>query len=407
VFAPPILEYYVLWHPDDDALGSSVAQQLMDHFHGPAYAGLAGGAVEVYTRSTGWNEPNGTPRPLPPLQPLPAGLSSAQTTIVIPVLGRGLANAFREHGGWKDYITTVIDADGRTSEGNKVAVLLVRDPNADISNSQLAAAAGRLQALPEEVANRPDALAREVAQATAQRVATYFDGTAPNERLKIFLSHTKQPTEGPRSPRNLVETVRTVLQSTHLGSFFDASDIQVSEDWVNTLDTEAQRRPMLMVRTDEYASRNWTQREVLAAKTNDMPLVCLHGIQHSEERGSFLLDHVPVVALTDDRQASVEQALNRLVDETLKRTLWFVQRSYLARQGFDWLPVHAPEPVTVVHWLKSNHIGEEEQFVIVHPDPPLTPTESVAIFDLCRLAGLRGSVEILTPRTFATRGGGN
>jgi hypothetical protein len=69
VFAPPILEYYVLWHPDDDALGSSVAQQLMDHFHGPAYAGLAGGAVEVYTRSTGWTEPNGTPPVSAPHKP--------------------------------------------------------------------------------------------------------------------------------------------------------------------------------------------------------------------------------------------------------------------------------------------------------------------------------------------------
>jgi hypothetical protein len=325
---------------------------------------------------------------------------------VIPILGRGLATAFRDHPGWRDYLTEVFGADASTSLPHKVAVLPLRDPNSDISNSRLSSVASALQALPEDAATDPDVLAREVAQATAQRVATYFEGTPQDQRLKIFLSHTKQPTEGPTSPRSLVETVRTVLQSTHLGNFFDASDIQVSEDWVNTLDTEAKRRPMLMVRTDEYASRNWTQREVLAAKTSDMPVVCLHGVMHSEERGSFLLDHVPVVTLTNDRRASVEHALNRLVDETLKRTLWLVQRSYLAQQGFDWLPVHAPEPVTVIHWLNTNHIGEDEQFVIVHPDPPLTPTESAAISDLCRLTGLRGSIEILTPRTFATRGGG-
>ena len=43
---PPILEIYVVWHPDD-VNGEAVADQLTKHFHGPAYSGLAGGAVEV------------------------------------------------------------------------------------------------------------------------------------------------------------------------------------------------------------------------------------------------------------------------------------------------------------------------------------------------------------------------
>ena len=41
--APPILETYVLWHPDE-AFGSKSTDWLIEHFHGPAYAGLAGGS---------------------------------------------------------------------------------------------------------------------------------------------------------------------------------------------------------------------------------------------------------------------------------------------------------------------------------------------------------------------------
>lgn len=46
---PPVLEIFVVWHPGDDA-GATVAGWLLDHFHGTAFSGLIGGAVEVYTR---------------------------------------------------------------------------------------------------------------------------------------------------------------------------------------------------------------------------------------------------------------------------------------------------------------------------------------------------------------------
>lgn len=43
---PPILEVFVLWHPED-AAGRRVADTLLEHFHGTAFDGLVGGAVEV------------------------------------------------------------------------------------------------------------------------------------------------------------------------------------------------------------------------------------------------------------------------------------------------------------------------------------------------------------------------
>lgn len=43
--------------------------------------------------------------------------------------------------------------------------------------------------------------------------------------------------------------------------------------------------------------------------------------------------------------------------------------------------------------------------VVLHPDPPLRPDEKDAMDALFRLAGLDGTVDIVTPRTFAQRGG--
>ena len=74
VLIPPILEVFVLWHPDDTA-GASVAGTILEHFHGTAFSGLVGAAVEVYTRSAGWHSPSSPPRPPPFIDPLPNGLA--------------------------------------------------------------------------------------------------------------------------------------------------------------------------------------------------------------------------------------------------------------------------------------------------------------------------------------------
>ena len=49
---PPILEIFVVWHPEDRE-GEAVADQFVEHFHGTTFSGLIGGAVEIYVRSEG------------------------------------------------------------------------------------------------------------------------------------------------------------------------------------------------------------------------------------------------------------------------------------------------------------------------------------------------------------------
>jgi hypothetical protein len=406
--APPILEVYVVWHPDDE-LGAWACDQLTQHFHGSAYSGLAGGAVEVYPRCAGWVKPSGPPRPLPFMESLPADLPSGQLTVVVPILGRGMAKACRRDAGWQRYIEAIFEADLGTTASNRarIAAYPLLDPSAELSGSQLLSIGTRRQILPQQAATSPTALAREVAQAIAQRIARDSPELDLDERITIFVSHTKRRGSASDDCLDVVSTVRDVLGSTHMDAFFDARDIQVADDWTTILDTEAERHALLMVRTDSYASREWTQREVLAAKTHDIPIVSLYAVREEEQRGSFLMDHVPVVAcLPGKTREGVERALNRLVDEALKRALWLMQRVYLERNGFDWLPVHAPEPVTLASWLEQNSDARRDpRLMIMHPDPPLGPRERDVIVRIGQLAGLPGSLDLLTPRTFAMRGG--
>lgn len=407
--SPPILEIYVLWHPDDQ-LGATVADQLFDHFHGRAYSGLAGGAVEVYSRSSGWVAPGAAPRPMPFLTPLPAGLPAAQFTVVVPVVGRTLAIACRDDAGWRDYVSTVADADTEigASPTAGVAVFPLFDPDASLAGPAVDQL-HRGQALPREAAADAATLARELGQAIVQRLRRDVLGRG-DTLLTVFISHTKRYTDteldfGPQ----LAADVRRVLDRTHLDEFFDARDIQVGSDWVRALHEEAAHSLVLMLRTDLYATRDWTQHEVADAKQNDMPVVALHALSSGEERGSFLMDHVPVVVCrpNDNNDDAIETALNLLVDEALKEALWEAQRVYLKDDGFDWLPTHAPEPVTLAPWLSRHRLEHphDDHVIIMHPDPPLGAREQQILVDLCHLAGFNGDVDVLTPRTFASRGG--
>jgi hypothetical protein len=216
--------------------------------------------------------------------------------------------------------------------------------------------------------------------------------------------------------RELIERLRSVINGTRLRHFFDANDLQPGVEWDNELRAQASTGALLAVRTDLYASREWCQREMLIAKREGMPVIILNVLEHGEERGSFLMDHVPRVPVrrTSDgwSAADIRVALGVLVDECLKRALWQRQGD-LAGQRADleiaWWAPHAPEPATLVAWLvaerKAGRLFDDRPLRIIHPDPPLGRDEELVLGELVTCAGINGVLDIMTPRLLAARGG--
>lgn len=399
---PPILEVYVVWHPDDQE-GAQIAAWLLAHFRGAPYSGLVGGAVEVYTRSEPWQSDSDAPRPLPCQVPLPYQLPHAQVTAIVPVLGVRLARAIEQNSSdWQRYLESIHAAAGAGRELIGVFPVRLKGTTDSSSFGEI----GSRQALHKASAKKPAVLCRELSQAVAQLVGDPF-----GERLRIFISHTKRHRveEEPDYVDELIGRVRTTIADTHLRAYFDAADLQPGADWEQELQSQASSSALLAVRTDLYASREWCQREFLVAKRAGMPIVTLNGVCRAEERGSFLMDHVPSVGYrqADEhrRQSSVEEALNLLVDAALTRALWGLQQEMLRQIGFDWTPLHPPEPVTVLPWLLEHRqrATEEGPLLIMHPDPPLGPEERKALSELFEVAGVRGVVDVVTPRTYMSR----
>lgn len=416
---PPILEIYVLWHPQDvDA--EQLAKTVAEHFHGNSYSGLLDGAVEVYIRSAGWLSADGPPRPISLPGTTTGRITPAKFVAIVPCLGVAMAKAVQREGAWRDYLQTLSEA--HLNPSSDVRIFPQRMKNFNGSNGWLSQHIESIQGLAAANPNAPhedknSMMCRDLAQGLAQWLGA-------QQRLKVFISHTKRSGVTEEKLGELIEQTRTLISNTRLATFFDAQDLQPSADWSKELIENAKTCALLAIRSDLYATRVWCQREMLTAKRHDMPVVILNVLHRREERGSFLMDHVARISIRQNLQTETEvwrnedilSALNLLVDVCLQRVLWQKQaqyaNEYLAKMQFtvDWWAAHAPEPATLSHWLTAK-VQEREQhdrwpdgLTILHPDPPLGEDEIHVLEQIARLAGVKGALELTTPRMLAARG---
>jgi hypothetical protein len=412
---PPVLEIYVVWHPEDKA-GAAAAANVFEHFHGTVFSGLIGGAIEVYARSAGWRSNVDAPRPIPvPGAVMPNGLSTARLIALVPVLGVELAAAVEDcTNPWNGFTQAMVDAQQRAPD--RVGIFPLATDAQATDGTKLGRLFGRFQriAAPSPFVDpepTEELLCRDLAQGIAQLAA------GSDARLNVFISHTKRTGAGEEEHLPaLIALVRTIIGETRLQHFFDATDLQPGRDWDAALRAEAARSALLALRTDLYASRAWCQREMLIAKRHGMPIVILDSLGVGEERGSFLMDHLPRIPVREDggswSKADIRRGLNLLVDECLKRALWNVQKALAADRpelGVAWWAPHAPEPITFAQWLEE--CAAEGMFPlgdadlrILHPDPPLGADEKAPLEQIASLMGHRGRFDVMTPRLLAARG---
>jgi hypothetical protein len=409
---PPVLEVFILWHPKDSG-AEAIAQEIIDHFHGTPFTGLIGGAVEVFVRSHAWTPAEGVPRGIPLVHGAePNGLQPPKIVAIVPLLGVELANAVQVAGPWRKYVDDILVA--KDTNPDRIAILPFRLHSGATSGTVLGAKFGKFQAIASAELGEGDTVRGSLCRDLAQGLAQFLSG---GTRLTAFISHTKRSSSSdPADVKALIQLVRDVIQSTRLKAFFDAQDLQPGEDWSQELEDQASTGALLALRTDLYPSREWCQTEVLLAKRFGMPVITLDAIGHSEERGSFLMDHVPRVPIRVEGDSwlrrDVYRGLNLLVDECLKRTLWDAQKGLAAGRTdlqVSWWAPHAPEPATLAAWLlqaKKKALLPEPSapLRIIHPDPPLGKSEKEVLQQMLAIGGIGDSLDVMTPRQLAARG---
>ncbi len=431
----PVLELYVLWHPDD-ARAADIAEAIFAHHHRAAFHGAIGGAVEVYFRSTGFRGHVDAPRPVPLPGHGDPHAAAAAFVALVPILGNELAQAARDaSGSWFAYLQDLVTQQRQHSE--RIALFPYQLDDQALGHTALDGLFGQVQRVgaadptADRGADRDDLL-RDLSQGLAQ----WLKSPGRSDRVTVFVSHTKHKPEPMDAREDLIPAVRQVIGATRLLAFYDAQDPQPGEDWAATLRARAADSAVLALRSDVYATRDWCHREVHIAKTNGMPLVMLDAPEHPEPRGSFLLDHMPRVPVRRVNgqwcRTAIRRAVNLLVDECLKRELWRHQER-LASHGtlaeVVWWAPQAPEPVTLTAWWRAtgqprraawprmsspltawwraarkNRVSPDA-LVVLHPDPPMSAEEQSALNAHMQAMGNGMRLDLLTPRTLAARTG--
>ncbi|HTF68411.1 MAG TPA: TIR domain-containing protein, partial [Edaphobacter sp.] len=392
---PPVLEIFVVHHPDEPD-GAELARDVFAHFHGTPFSGLMGGAVEVYVRAEPWVYGQEAPRPIVFADDTPSnGLSSPRLFAIVLVLGNVLARAVQHGDAWTGYIHRILQA--QSAHPDRVGIFPVALNETVVFGTLLGELLHNCQRIGASSGLGPpeppsELRCRDLAQGIVQLIA------GPANRLQVFISHTHRVGLGEEEDvPSLIKLVREIIAETRLRYFFDASDLQPGRNWDAELRYQAASSALVALRTDLYASRAWCQREMRIAKHAGMPIVILDSLGRGEERGSFLMDHIPRIPIRDSElgwsKADIRRGLNLLVDECLKRALWEVQRSLAADRkdlSISWWAPHAPEPVTLAHWLRerasegASVIGDGNLRVL-HPDPPLGPDELEALAEMVAL----------------------
>ena len=462
--SPTVLDIYVVWHPKDKC-GRDVFERLVNHYHSEHFSGLAGSAIEVFSRSYPRTTGCDAPAPIPTrcgtvdttaddvqarYQDSASGTASP-FTVIIPVIGRHMIKASEDrHSAWSRYLKSLDTLRESASSAATPSVLIfpiIGAKGLDTSAPFVKPLANYQGPVIGEEAYAAGEVTRGVGQAIIQHLLWHqagMDSISSGTRLRIFVSHAQadipETDRTGRTAMGVTTRVRNQIHRTHLLPFFDVHDLQTGEKWNEAIREHARTSALLMVRTDHYSSREWTQWEVYEAKRAGVPIVCLSALKAGESRGSFLLDHVPTIACPQIPKGwappegtqtenpvdeAIVTALNRLVDETLKFALWRCQdipaRVNAAKAsttpspsqsknhpGFDCAPPTAPEPTVLLKFIQEHRIKfpHDNHFWLIHPDPPLLPAEQDFLVDLCVQADYEeGQVHLLTPRSFFAAGG--
>lgn len=460
--SPTVLDIYVVWHPRDRA-GQDVFNKLVTHYHSERFSGLAGSAIEVFSRSSPLTPETEAPCPIATRdgqvghgidntdisdRRTPANTASP-FTVIIPVIGRHLISAAHDNDSkWASYLRSLckVRDDALASHSPHLLVVpIIGAKGLNTSGEVISSLTNRQGMVLHDNAYAPGALTRDVGQAIVQCLLWKQTGmlsSSESPLLRVFISHARGDIPANdltgHTPQGVIAKVKAIAQQTRLNTFFDVYDIQADSEWNSSIRERARTSALLMVRTDSYSSREWTQREVFEAKQAGMPIVCLSALNAGESRGSFLLDHVPTIACPqvpegwappegtqaeDPVDKAIVAALNRLVDEALKFALWRCQEipahANLAKAnttqstsknhpGFDCAPPTAPEPTVLLKFIQEHRqtYGNDKHLWLIHPDPPLLPAEQDFLVDLCVQAGYeKGQVYLMTPRSFFAAGG--
>lgn len=189
--------------------------------------------------------------------------------------------------------------------------------------------------------------------------------TDQSRPIQVFLSHAKA--DG-------LEVVQLLQQHFALHepmcTFYDHVDLAAGSNWRADLGEAAGRDVLVVLWTDQYSSRTWCRRELMAARRAEIAVIVV-GAGASFEPWSFpLLGNCPVVRWTGP--ATCGTIAEVAVREALRVT--HARRSLEAHAAArERVFAHRPDAWSLLCARRHPTRPLEDGMTVLYPDPPLGP----------------------------------
>lgn len=355
----PVLNLFILWHPQADSQCQPLALALYNAFNrDPDHPFARGIGIPTYFRCI--NQPDKD-------TPLAIDCDAAVHTVLLVLVEANLVN----DEAWADDLANYY-RQCQSSHGRHLFLPVALSQSAfnlhpDIAQSNFVRLYDRV---PDAVRG---SLLHFATHALARLLANSQTVTAQGTILsplpiKLFISHTK------REPGALAlaKALKAALDNTQMARFFDSVDIASGYNFAEEIKAHIEDSALIAIRSDRYSESPWCRLEILLAKRLDRPMIVIDTLQKHEDRSYPYLSNVPVIRFDTPLDApEAASQLQTVIDFALLEVLRFVyqQRHLQHLQKQHYLPEQAvllsrpPEQRDL-----KQHAG---QSLIVYPDPPL------------------------------------
>ena len=199
--------------------------------------------------------------------------------------------------------------------------------------------------------------------------------------LKLFLSHAKDRAQGIAAATAL----KQFIENGPMREFFDATDIAAGYEFEGEILANIQDSTVVALHSDSYSSRYWCQREILAAKDSERPIVAIDLVNRFEDRRYPLGGNLPAIRIQVGPDNEItESALLAILQAALLETIRFFYSGLIlqAYQTAGWFPVDAflsarpPEACVLARLAEEIEKEEDRCLDFVYPDPPIYEEEA-------------------------------
>lgn len=200
--------------------------------------------------------------------------------------------------------------------------------------------------------------------------------------LKLFLSHAKDRAQGVAAATAL----KSLIDDGPMRDFFDATDIAPGYGFETEILDHIADSTLVAIHSDSYSSRYWCQREILAAKDTDRPIVAVDLIANFEDRRFPLGGNLPAIRIPVKTGHQIKEIhLLGILQSALVESIrfYFAREALSAYQGAGWFPVDAflsarpPEACVLARLSAAIKKDEDGCLDFVYPDPPIYQEEAL------------------------------